>query len=176
MNPKIIVAGFATEDDLRRAVRAARERGWTIADAYAPYALHGLPELFGWRRSRLPAACFLCGATGAGLSLWFQFWTTTQNWPLNVGGRPWNSLPAFVPVTFESMVLLGGFGLVFAWLIRCRLYPGKKALLPLSGLTDDRFALVLDISGSATTIAEVRQVFKDCGATEFAELSEETSA
>ena len=175
MNPKMIVAGFATEEDLRRAVGVVRERGWMIVDAHAPYALDGLPELLGWRRSRLPAACFLCGAAGAALSLWFQFWTTTRNWPLNVGGRPWNSLPAFVPVTFESMVLLGGFGLVFAWLIRCRLYPGKKALLPLAGLTDDRFALVLDISGSAVPSAEVRKALQDCGATDFAEPSEATS-
>ena len=80
------------------------------------------------RRSRLPVACFLGGATGVGFALWFQFWTTARDWPINVGGRPWNSLPAFVPVAFECMVLVGGLRLVFAWLFRCRLYPGKDAL------------------------------------------------
>lgn len=176
MSRKMIVAGFADERALRRAVRAARDRGWTIADAYAPYAVEGLEQLLGWRRSRLAAACFVCGLGGAALALWFQFWATTRSWPLNVGGRPWNSLPAFVPVVFESMVLLGGFGLVFAFLVRCRLYPGKQAEVPLSGLTDDRFALVVDASASTATIEQVRQVFEDLGAIDFADRNEEPSA
>lgn len=175
MSRKRIVAGFADEHALRRAVRAARERGWTIDDAYAPYAVEGLEELLGWRRSRLAAVCFVCGVAGAALALWLQFWTTTRSWPLNVGGRPWNSLPAFVPVIFESMVLLGGFGLVFAFLVRSGLYPGKKALVPLAGLTDDRFALAIDVSASAATIDEVRQAMQDLGAIDFSDRNEELS-
>jgi len=164
MSRRIIVAGFAEEDDLRRAMRAVRERGWTIDDAYAPYALHDLEALLGGRRSRLPVTCFVCGAAGVGLALGFQFWATTRSWPLNVGGRPWNSLAAFVPVAFESMVLLGGFGLVFAWLVRCRLYPGKKALPPLDGVTDDRFALLIDDPGPAALAGDVRRVLEECHA------------
>src|SRR3974377_281246 len=115
MKRKVIVASFAEPEDLVAAVQAVQQRGWEIADLYTPYALHGLEQVLGWRRSRLPVACFLGGATGLGLAFWFQFWASTRDWPLNVGGRPWNSLPAFVPVIFECMVLFGGLGLVFAW-------------------------------------------------------------
>ncbi len=164
MSGRLILASFAQEEDLLAAVRAVQDRGWDIVDVYTPYAVHGLEEVLGWPRSRLPVACFLCGAAGVALALWFQFWTTARDWPLNVGGRPWNSLPAFVPVTFESMVLLAGFGLVFAWLFRCRLYPGKKAWLPLPGLTDDRFALVAARPRSRRSAAAVRQLLQECHA------------
>lgn len=162
---RLILATFIEEEDLVAAVHAIDGRGWDVVDVHAPYFVHGLEEALGWRRSRLPVACFLFGAAGVGLALWFQFWTTARDWPLNVGGRPWNSLPAFVPVAFESMVLLGGLGLVFAWLIRCRLYPGKTARLPLPGLTDDRFMLVLQQTAIAADAGETVRLLRECGAT-----------
>lgn len=173
MSKRIILASFAQEADLLAAVRAVRERHWDIVDIYAPYAVHGLDPLLGWRRSRLPVACFLCGAIGAALALWFQFWTTAWDWPLNVGGRPWNSLPAFVPVVFESMVLLAGFGLVFAWLFRSRLYPGKEALLPVADMTDDRFVVVVRDPGPVGPEGAVRQLLHDCHAFGMEERDEE---
>jgi hypothetical protein len=141
MSSKIVLASFVSDEDLLGAVHSLQKNEWEIVDVYTPYPVHGLDEALGWRRSYLPAACFVGGALGVGLAGWFQFWATAQDWPINVGGRPWNSLPAFVPVMFECMVLLAGFGLVFAWLVRCGLYPGKKAVLPLAGLTDDRFVV-----------------------------------
>jgi hypothetical protein len=171
MSWKIVTASFASEEDFLQAVRGVRKRACRIVDLYTPYPVHGLEEVLGWRRSWLPAACFLGGAAGLGLSLWFQFWTTAQDWPLDVGGRPWNSLPAFAPVAFECMVLLGGFSLVFAWLFRCRLFPGKKAVSPLAGLTDDRFALAA--SGPDAISAAVRQVLHDCHAVEVQERDDE---
>jgi hypothetical protein len=173
MSRRILLASFAQEKDLLGAVRAVRERDWDIVDLYIPYAVHGLEEALGWPRSRLPMACFLGGATGVVLALWFQFWTTAWDWPLNVGGRPWNSLPAFVPVVFECMVLLAGFSLVFAWLFRCRLYPGKKASLPLAGLTDDRFVVVLRDPGSSAAAGAVQQLLHDCHAVGVEQRDEE---
>jgi len=173
MSRRIILASFAQEEDLLGAVQAVQKRGWDIIDVYTPYAVHGLDPLLGWPRSRLAVACFLGGVTGVTLALWFQFWTTAWDWPLNVGGRPWNSLPAFVPVVFESMVLLAGFGLVFAWLCRCRLYPGKKALLPVAGMTDDRFVVVLRDPSFVAGDGAVRQLLDDWHAVGLEERNEE---
>jgi hypothetical protein len=173
VNRKIILGSFATEDQLLEAVRAARKRSWSIVDVYAPYPPHGLEELLGWRRTRLPAACLLGGLVGVGFALWFQFWTSAQSWPINVGGRPWNSLPAFVPVAFEAMVLLGGFGLVLAWLFRSGLYPGHSARPPLTGCTDDRFGLAVRDPGVPQGAEEVRRVLQDCHAIELREQNEE---
>lgn len=158
MKRDVIVTGFADEAHLRKVIAIIHACHWTVADVYAPYALHGIEELLGLRRSRLPVVCFLGGAAGLALAFWLQFWTSTQSWPLNVGGRPWNSLPAFVPVAFESMVLLAGFSLVGALLIRCRLYPGRRAFLPAEGITDDRFVIILR---APVTVAEVQSVLQE---------------
>ena len=74
----------------------------------------------GLRPSRLPWVCFVLGLLGAVAMLLFQYWATAVSWPINVGGKPWNSLPAFVPVTFEVMVLCAGVGTVVAFIWRDR--------------------------------------------------------
>jgi hypothetical protein len=173
MSQKIILGSFAKEEQLLEAVRAVQKHNWHIVDVYAPYPVHGMEELLGWRRSRLPAACLLGGLVGFGFALWFQFWTSAQDWPINVGGRPWNSLPAFVPVAFEMMVLLGGFGLVIAWLFRCRLYPGNTARPSLAGVTDDRFALAVRDPGVPDGPEAVRQLLQECQALGLTERDEE---
>lgn len=158
MKQDIVISGFVDEAHVREVVAVIQARHWIVSDVHAPYALHGIAELLGVRRSRLPVVCFLGGAAGLGLAFWLQFWTSTQSWPLNVGGRPWNSLPAFVPVAFECMVLLATFSMVVALLFRCGLYPGRRASLPAEGITDDRFAIILD---APVTIAEVQSVLRE---------------
>ncbi|MDP7034029.1 MAG: DUF3341 domain-containing protein [Planctomycetota bacterium] len=138
-----VVMVFESADDLMSATRAVRESGWKIEEAYTPYAVHGLDEAMGRAPSRLPYITFLCGLVGTLLALWLQHWTSSVSWPLNVGGKPFNSLPAFVPVIFEIMVLFAGLGSVATLLIRSRLYPGKKVQLPSVDITNHRFALVL---------------------------------
>jgi hypothetical protein len=173
MSQKIILGSFANEEQLLEAVRAIQKHNWRIVDVYAPYPVHGLEELLGWRRSWLPAAALLGGLAGAGFALWFQFWASARDWPINVGGRPWNSLPAFVPVAFESMVLLAGLGLVFALLIRCGLYPGNNCRPPVSGVTDDRFALAVRDPGLPSGADAVLQVFQQYRAVGVEEQEEE---
>jgi hypothetical protein len=162
MNQRTVIAGFAGERDLLHAVTAVRRRGWPIVEVYTPYAVHGLDRAMGLSRCRLAAACFFCGLFGVLLALWFQFWSTGTSWPLNVGGQPWNSVPAFVPVTFEAMVLCAGLGMVFVWLLRCGLYPGKQPRLPGRGETDNRFVLVLGESDQVDG-AEVRDLLQSHG-------------
>ena len=162
MSTRIIVAGFAQAEDLLDAIRAVQSRGWDVLDVYAPYFIHELDQLLRWRRSRLPVACFLGGAVGAGAALWFQFWTTGWDWPLNVGGRPWNSLPAFVPVAFEMMVLFAGLGMVLTWLLVCRLFPGKVACRPTPRVTDDRFVLELQASEPGADLDTIRRLVAEC--------------
>jgi hypothetical protein len=138
-----IVCIFDREQDLVGAAAASRERGLAIADAYTPYPVHGLAAAMGLEASRLPWICFGLGViSGAGMLL-FQYWASAINWPTNVGGRPWNSFPAFVPVTFEVVVLVAGVGTVVAFLAVAGLRPWRSADVPDPRVTDDRFALVL---------------------------------
>lgn len=147
MSARVLTAVFRTEAEVLAATRSAREEGFEIVDVYTPYHVHGMDEALGLRPSRLTWVCFLCGAAGLLLALWLQFWTSAVSWPLNVGGKPFDSMPAFVPIAFEITVLFAGLGVVAALLIRARLRPGRAARPPgLERVTDDRFALVVRLT------------------------------
>jgi mono/diheme cytochrome c family protein len=169
---RLLVGVFEHEEDVLAAVEATREHGLHIADVYAPYAVHGLDRALGLRPSRLSRACLLFGLVGVGVALWLQFWTSTVDWPLNVGGRPWDSLPAFVPVTFELMVLFAGLGVVATFLAVSRLYPGRKTHLPYRGISDNRFVLLLKEVDAAFDIGSTRRLLEQYGAVHTEEREE----
>ena len=155
---------FEREEDTLEAIRASRARGLKIVDVHGPYAIHGIDDAMGLAPSRIPWVVFALGLLGAGAKVWFEYWTTSTDWPINVGGKPWNSLPAFVPVTFEVMVLFAAISAVVAFFIVCRLWPGKKHRLPVPGVTDDRFAVVLEESDSTFDANEVERLFRSLNA------------
>lgn len=166
---RTILSLYARESDLLAATRLFRERGFEILDAYTPYAVHGLDDAMGLRPTRLPWVCFAFGLAGAGLKVWFEFWATAIDWPVDVGGKPWNSLPAFVPITFEVMVLLAGLSTVAAFLGVSRLYPGKTARIPDLSITNDRFALVVAAGGTGLTFEDASLLARAHGAVEVRE-------
>ena len=157
MSATRVVCIFERPEDLVGAAAASRERGLTIVDAYAPYPVHGLSAAMGLAASRLPWVCFALGVTGGAAALLFQYWANTVSWATNVGGRPWNSFPAFVPVTFELMVLIADLGTVAAFLALAGLRPWRRADVPHARVTDDRFALVLKAASPAER-ASIRAV------------------
>jgi hypothetical protein len=143
MSRRLFVAYFEGESDVLGATRAARDAGLSIHDVYTPYAVHGMDEAMGLRPSRLGFFCFGAGALGLGLALLAQWWTSAVAWPLDVGGKPPSSWPAFIPVAFELTVLSAALLTVAALLVRTRLLPGRRAKPALRRVTDDRFALAL---------------------------------
>jgi hypothetical protein len=144
---RLLVAWFHGEAEVLAAACAARQAGLEIYDVYSPYAVHGIDEAMGLRASRLTWVCFWAGLSGLAFALGFQWWTSAVGWPLNVGGKPFNSFPAFVPVGFELTVLSAGLVTVAALFAVSRLFPGKS-VAPLEGVTNDRFALALHASGA----------------------------
>ena len=160
MSRRLLVSFFDHEDDILGASRAMREAGLQIADVYTPYAVHGLDKAMGLPPSKLPFVCLLLGVLGGAFKVWFEFWTTAVDWPINVGGKPWNSLPAFVPVTFEVMVLFAGVSVVIAFLFISRLWPGKQALLADPRVTDHRFVLVIEEADAAFDPVKVYGLLK----------------
>jgi ActD protein len=138
------VCVFSRQEDLLGAAGASREHGISIVDAYAPYPVHGLAAALGLRPSRLPWVCFLLGAFGGAAMLAFQHWASAVDWPINVGGRPWNSFPAFVPIAFEVIVLVAAVGTVAAFIAVAGLRPWRVEQIPDPRVTDDRFALVVN--------------------------------
>ena len=161
---RFVVGSFEREEDILKAVQAARSSGWRVCDVYTPYAVHGMDEAMGLRPSRLPLACFIFGLIGAATGVWFQYWSMAVSWPVNVGGKPWNSLPAWIPVTFELTVLLAGLGVVLAFFIRSRMYLGKQPTPLFARVTDDRFVLALENTGATFDKNAARQLLVDAHA------------
>lgn len=141
MSARLFVASFESEEGLVEAATAARKAGCPAHDAFTPYAVHGLDEVLGLERSRLTLVCLGCGLVGLLAAFLLQWWTSAVDWPLNIGGKPPASNPAFVLVSFEAMVLLAGVGTVAAFFVRAGLYPRLRPDVVIERVTDDRFAL-----------------------------------
>ena len=154
-----VLAIYEDPDTLLVAAARARERGFADMDAFTPYAVHGLSEALGIRKSWVPWVTLVMGLTGATLGLTFEIWTSAFDWPINVGGKPMISLPAFIPITFESGVLIGGTMTLAALLIACGLPNLKKPLLDRD-LTNDRFALWIPEVGPDWNEARIIQFLK----------------
>ena len=155
-----VVGIFTDPEAFLKAGNGARERGFKNLDAYMPYPVHGINEALGIRRSWIPWATLTAGITGGALAFWFMCWTSAVDWPLNVGGKPFISWPAFVPITFECTVLFAGVTTMIALWGACRLPRRNPKVLDLR-ITDDRFALVVPIAGTG---AEEERFLKEAGA------------
>lgn len=164
------VGVFDDEAGTIEAVKTARKEGWVIDDVYTPYPVHGLDKAMGLPPTRLPIACLVYGMIGLTIALSFQYWSTAVDWPINIGGKPWNSLPAFVPVTFEMMVLFAGLGTVASLLVRTGLLPGKSYRHLIEGMTecarvtDDRFLVVLLQGDAKHDFTSARRLLRSLGA------------
>jgi hypothetical protein len=176
MNRRVLIGIFDSEEAILQATDSARRRGLKIVDVFAPYAVHGLDKAMGLERSKLPWVCFALGLFGASFKVWFEYWTTASDWPINVGGKPWNSLPAFVPITFEVMVLFAGISTVLAFFGVSRLWPGRRPVLLDPRVTNDRFALVLEEDNAAFDLDEVEQFLKEHHAVRVEEREQEVAA
>jgi Protein of unknown function (DUF3341) len=100
-----VMAEFTTPEQLIHAVEKAREAGYRRMDAYTPFPVEGLSEAMGLKRNMVPFVTLLGGLAGGLGGFAFQYWVNVVAYPLNIGGRPLNSWPAFIPVTFELTIL-----------------------------------------------------------------------
>lgn len=100
-----LMAEFDDPSHLVFAAASAREAGYRRMDAYSPLPIEELHEALGSHHSRLPLIVLLGGLAGCIGGFLMQYWTMAVSYPINVGGRPFNSWPAFIPVTFECTIL-----------------------------------------------------------------------
>jgi hypothetical protein len=142
-----IMAEFATELALQRAVVRIRELGYERVEVYSPYPVLGATALLDLKRPPLNWWVFWFAMTGAGLAFLVQWFVNAENFPINVGGRPLFSLPAWVPVIFEMGVLAAGFTALFGLLITCglpRLWHPAFEVEGFDRVTTDRFWVAID--------------------------------
>jgi hypothetical protein len=111
-----LLAEFERPEELVTAATRAREAGYRKMDAYTPFPIHGLSDAMGFRPTKLPLVVLAGGLIGCVSALAMMWYSTTIHYPLNVGGRPFASWPAFIPITFELTVLFASLSAVFGML------------------------------------------------------------
>lgn len=111
-----LLAEFDGPEELVRAAERTRQEGYTRVDAYSPFPVEGLAEALGFRRTRLPLVIFAGGLVGGLAAVVMQYYAAVISYPINVGGRPLNSWPSWIPVTFELTVLIAALAAVLGLL------------------------------------------------------------
>jgi len=113
-----VLAEYDTPGELVEAARKVRDAGYTEFDCYSPFPVHGIDEAMGIKRTILPVLVFGGGATGTLGGLLLQWWCNAYNWPWNISGKPVWSIPANVPIAFETTILLSVFTSFFGmWIL-----------------------------------------------------------
>ncbi len=142
-----LMAEFAEHDQLLAAAKEAYAAGYRRMDAYSPFPVEGLAEALGRDTSLVPLFTLMGGMAG-GLGAYFMQWyAMARLYPLNVGGRPLNSWPNFIPITFELTVLVAATTALVSMLLLNRLPELHHAVFNIQGFeraSIDRFFLCLE--------------------------------
>ena len=111
-----VMAEFANPTDLVAAARASYEAGYRRVNGYSPFPIEELWEAIGFHRTALPLIVLICGILGGLGGFMMQYYLAAIYYPINVGGKPLNSWPAFIPITFECTILLAALSAIFGML------------------------------------------------------------
>jgi hypothetical protein len=162
-----VLGVFEDEDVLLDAVSKVRESGLKIHEVYSPFPVHGIDDVLGYKRSKLPIAAFLFGILGTTLALTMQFYMMKIDWPMIIGGKDYAGLPNFIPVTFELTVLLAAFGMVGVFMISSNLKPWAQPRIFDLRITDDKHVMAIDLATNASIgEVQIREILKSSGASE----------
>ena len=164
-----VMAEFENPSDLVAAARHVYSLGYRRINGYSPYPIEELSEAIGFTHTSLPLIVFIGGLLGGIGGFLMQYWIEVIDYPINVGGKPFNSWPAFIPITFECTVLAAAFSAVLGMLVLNRLpqpyHPVFNA--PNFALaTRDRFFLAVEANDPQFNHEEVVQLLKSLNALE----------
>ncbi|MEO1435096.1 MAG: DUF3341 domain-containing protein [Bacteroidota bacterium] len=167
LNKDVVFGLYDDEVDLMHAIEEAREKEMNIYDVFTPFPVHGLDDVLGLKESRLHITGFIFGAIGMMVAFGFMTWVFTSDWPIIFGGKPYWSVPAFIPITFELTVLFASVGMVVVFYTICGMGPGVQNPILHERITDDKFCLAFEANGaSEDTINGMHQFFEATKASE----------
>ncbi len=170
-----LLAEYETAADLYHACERVRDAGFGAWDAYSPFPVHGLEKAMGLRASLVPWIVLVMGFTGAALGFSLQYWSSVIEYPLIISAKPYNSYPAFVPVTFELGILLGSFGAVFGMFGLNRLPQLYHSLFKskrFEKVTDDKFFIAIEARDPRYETEKTRALLLETGATAVEEVED----
>ncbi len=166
------IAGiFLDEKSILEAARKTRSAGFTKFDAISPYPIHGMEEACDIKRSWIPYVTFTAGMTGLVSGFLLTWWTSAVDWPLNVGGKPYFSLPAFIPIIFELTILFAALSSVGALFYACGI-PRLDPPVIDPDLTSHKFAIFVPENDTGYNASKIESLFRELGAVEVKKVTE----
>jgi hypothetical protein len=168
-----VMAEFEDPNSVVAAARKTYEAGYRRINAYSPYPIEELSEAIGFHKDRVPVVVFCGGLLGALGGLGLQIWTSAIEYPLNVGGRPYISLPAFVPITYECMILVAALGAVIGMLMLNGLpqpYHPVFNLPSFKRASTDRFYLCIEADDPRFNHEQAKTFLSSLGAKEVSDV------
>ena len=168
-----VIAEFNDAQTLLDAANAVREEGYTDTDAFSPFPIHGLAEAVGFHKSHLSTIVLTMGILG-GIGGFFMCWyANVISYPLNIGGKPLNSWPAWIPITFECTILLAALGAVFGMLALNGLpmpYHPVFNVRRFDSASRDKFFLVIQARDPKFRLEEARRFLQTLGPREVTDV------
>ena len=155
-----IMAEFDSPSDLVAAARRTYEAGYQKIDAYSPFPIEELAEAIGFHHNAVPLVVLIGGLVGCLSGYALQYWVSVITYPINVGGRPFHSWPAFIVVTFEMTILFAGLAAVLGMLALNGLpmpYHPVFNVPRFAFATKDRFFLMIFSTDSKFNTVETRR-------------------
>jgi len=168
-----MMAEFDTPTDIVEAAKRTHEAGYKKIDAYSPFPIEELGEAIGFHRNGVALLCLIGGIFGCAGGFMLQWWIHTISYPVNVGGRPLNSWPSFIPVTFEMTILFAGLSAVFGMLILNGLpqpYHPVFNVARFARASQDKFFLIIFSSDPRYDSIQTRDFLEALGATSVEEV------
>jgi hypothetical protein len=169
-----LMAEFGDPTTLVEAARRTRAEGYRRVDAYSPFPIHELFDALDAHDRRLPLAVLGGGIAGMLGGFGLCYWTSVIAYPINVGGRPFNSWPSFIPVTFETTILVAAFTAVIAMLALNGLpmpyHPVFNVARFASGGSRDRLFLVIEAADAKFDREKTRAFLQSLGAREVSDV------
>ncbi len=168
-----LLAEFADHKALVAAARGAYAAGYRRLDAFSPFPVEGLSEAIGFHRDALAPVVLGGGVLGAGVGYAMQYYLSAVHYPLNVGGRPLHSWPAFVPVIYEMTILFAALAAVFGMLLLNGLprpYHPVFNVPAFARASRDRFFLYIESSDPLFDLQDTRRFLRRQGALDVADV------
>lgn len=174
--PKLygLLAKFTSQESLVAATKRVYEAGYRNFDAYTPYPVADLPSAMRLKSSPLPFVILAGGLLGGILGFGMQWFATTFDYPLNIGGRPLFSWPTYIPITFEMVILFAAFSGIFGLFFFTRFpqpyHPVFRSEDFNQHASQDAFYLSIEANDPKFDLQNTRKLMQDLGSTQVSEL------
>lgn len=162
MTKDYILGVFKDEESLVSAFGKVKEKGIIPVEVYTPYPVHEILEGMG-NKTRITHAAFFYGLFAALGILAFLTYAASYSWPLNYGGKPFNSFPSFIVVTIVATILSVTLLTLFTFSARAKIFPGKVPEIFHERATDDRFVMVIDKKSLGNNKDAINSIISEYG-------------